>query len=69
MTLYSGHYIAGDRKVDCDICGYTYRFTSMRIGVSGKQIGLEVCPDCFDPEHPRDKPVVLRPAQPLAKVK
>jgi len=47
-------YVLGDRKVDCDICGYTYRFSQMRKGVSGKQVGLNVCPDCFDEEHPRD---------------
>lgn len=51
---YSKQYIPGDRLVDCEICGFTYRFSEMRRGVSGKQKGLVTCPLCFDPPHPRD---------------
>lgn len=51
---YNKGYIAGDRKVTCDICGWTYRFSQMRKGVMGKQKGYNVCPICFDDIHPRE---------------
>ena len=47
-------YIPGERKVDCDVCGFTYRFSEMRKGVSGNQKGMNVCPPCYDEKHPRD---------------
>lgn len=65
---YSKVYKKGDRLVDCDICGFTYRFSEMRLGVSGKQKGLEVCPICYDSLHPNEKPFTLRPKKPLKKV-
>lgn len=64
----SKHYIKGDRLVDCDICGFTFRFSQMRIGVSGKQKGLVIGPDCFDPIHPNEIPFTLRQKKPLKKV-
>jgi len=51
---YQEAYIPGDRKVDCDICGFTWRASQMRRGVSGAQKGLLVCPPDFDEEHPLD---------------
>ena len=48
----SGGWIAGDRKYLCDICGFEYRFSQMRKGISGNQKGFDVCPDCFDERHP-----------------
>jgi hypothetical protein len=62
-------YIPGERKVTCDICGFEYRFSEMRRGVSGKQKGLIVGPACFDPVHPRDIPIKLRPKRPLPQVR
>lgn len=66
---YSRTYIPGDRLMICDVCGFPYRFSEMRKGVSGKQKGLTVGPACFDPVHPHDRKVKLRPAQPLPKVR
>lgn len=51
-------YVLGNRWVVCDDCGFGYRFSQMRKGVSGLQKGLNICPDCFDPEHERDTYVV-----------
>jgi hypothetical protein len=62
-------YQPGNRLVDCDECGFTYRFREMRRGVMGHQAGLKICPECYDPIHPREKTPVLRPAQPLQEVK
>ncbi len=49
---YAEGYIPGDRKYDCDVCGFTWRFSQMRKGVAGSQKGLDVCPDCFDEKRP-----------------
>lgn len=51
---YSNQYTPGERLVDCDICGFTYRFSEIRKGVSGNQKGLNIGPDCWDAQHPRD---------------
>lgn len=45
-------YISGDRLVDCQICGFTWRRSNMRIGVSITQKGFIVCPDDYDEVHP-----------------
>ena len=45
-------YIPGDRWVRCDECGFGYRYSQIRKGVSLRQKGYHVCPDCFDPRHP-----------------
>lgn len=50
-------YVPGDRLVDCDVCGFTYRVSQVRRGVAGKQKGLVVCTPCFDPVHPLEAPV------------
>lgn len=50
-------YVPGDRLVDCDVCGFTYRVSQVRRGVTGNQKGLIICQPCFDPEHPNDAPV------------
>lgn len=56
------YYIAGERKFVCDNCGYrSYRLSEMQTGVSGSQIGFNICPVCFDPAHIGDEKVVLRP--------
>jgi len=62
---YTEAYIPGDRKVDCDICGFTWRASQMRRGVSGNQKGLIVCPRDFDELHPlENKPTIRREAPP-----
>jgi hypothetical protein len=66
---YSKTYIPGDRLVECDICGFTYRFSQMRRGVSEEQKGYIVGPKCFDPVHPNETPVKIRPPRPLPEVK
>ncbi len=53
MPQYST-YIPGDRLVDCDVCGFTYRVSEVRRGVMGKQKGLVICAPCFDPIHERE---------------
>lgn len=45
-------YIPGDRLVDCDVCGFTYRVSQVQRGVAGKQKGLVVCSPCLDGVHP-----------------
>jgi len=54
MPYVQYKYIPGDRKVECEVCGFVYRFSEMRRGISDRQKGLEVCPDCFDLPHPLD---------------
>jgi len=65
---YSNHYIPGNRIVDCDSCGFTYRFLQMRRGVSKGQKGLVICPVCYSPIHPDEIPFTLNPKKPLKKV-
>lgn len=62
------HYIKGDRIINCDGCGFTYRFSQMRKGVSGTQKGFIFCPECYDPLHPSEIPFTLQPKKPLKKV-
>lgn len=70
MVSISRTYIPGERLVECQVCGFDYRFSEVTRGVSGKQKGLIVCKDpCFDPVHPRDVKRVLRPKRPLPQVK
>ena len=45
-------YIPGDRWVRCDECGFGYRYSQIKEGVSLRQKGLGICPDCFDYRHP-----------------
>ena len=45
-------YIPGDRWVRCDECGFGYRLSQIQKGVSLRQKGHHVCPDCFDYRHP-----------------
>jgi hypothetical protein len=52
--MYSSGYIPGDRKAECDICGFTYRRSQLRKGISGNQKGLNVCPEDFDSIHPNE---------------
>lgn len=66
---YSNLYIPGDRLITCDVCGFDYRFSDMRKGISFEQKGLIVCPTDFDPVHPREKKVRLRAKRPLPKVR
>lgn len=67
---YSEVYIPGDRLVECEICGFEWRFSQMRKGVSGKQIGFIVGPNCFDPIHPNENFILTPKAEGiLEKVK
>lgn len=65
---YSFRYIPGNRLVKCDVCGFDYRFSDMRRGVSGSQKGFIVCPPDFDPIHPRDISLNLRKKRPMREV-
>lgn len=66
---YSRKYIPGDRLVDCDVCGFTYRRSQMRRGVTGKQKGLIVCPDDFDSIHPNEGSVPNKVEGKLVEIK
>ncbi len=66
---FSPTYIPGDRLVKCDICGYTYRYSQMRKGISEGQKGFNVCPKDFDPKHQRETTPKLRPTEKLPEVK
>lgn len=61
-------YVPGDRLVDCDVCGFTYRVSEVRRGVTGKQKGLVICTPCFDPVHPRETRVPYRPEGKLREI-
>ena len=63
MVTYSKTYQAGNRLVECDICGFGYRFGQMR-----KQNGLIVCPEDYDEPNPRDNKVELRKKSKLPEV-
>jgi len=54
MARMTNRYIPGDRWVECDVCGFAYRFSEMRKGVAGKQKGLSVCPTDYDTVHPNE---------------
>lgn len=58
---YSNKYLPGNQLVTCDICGFDYRFSSIKKGIMGTQIGLNICPKDFDEIHPREKVRSLRP--------
>ena len=57
---YTRTFIPGDRLVECDGCGFGYRRSQMRKGVSGTQKRLNMCPKCWDPPHPNDERVPHR---------
>ena len=69
MSYNTGKYIPGNRKYNCDICGFTYRFKELRKGVAEGQKGYAVCPTCFDPVHPREKTPKIRKKTKLPEVK
>lgn len=52
MQRMDRRYIPGDRWVRCCECGFGYRYSQVRKGVSLRQKGHYVCPECFDTRHP-----------------
>ncbi len=68
MPYDTGIYKPNDRKYNCDICGYTWRFSDIKRGVADGQRGYGVCPDCFDPVHPRERNPILRPKTKLEQI-
>ena len=54
MREPTNKFESGGYLIDCDVCGFTHRNYDMVKGVSGKQIGLLICPMCFDELHSRD---------------
>jgi hypothetical protein len=62
-------YIPGDRLVDCERCGFTYRFSQMRRETERTSRGLIVCPDCYDGPHPLEARVPNRPEGKLQRVR
>lgn len=62
-------YIPGNRWIDCDVCGQTWRFADMRRpGPREAHAGLIVCPDDDSGLHPRDIRVEHRPEGRLRRV-
>ena len=60
---YTRKFIPGDRLVDCDVCGQTWRRSQMRKGVTKglrRQKNLSVCPDDYDPVHPNDERIPFK---------
>ena len=66
---YSREYIPGDRLVDCDRCGLTYRFSQMRRETERTSRGLIVCPDCYDGPHPLEEKVIIKPEGKLQRIR
>lgn len=60
--------IPGDRRVDCERCGFTYRFSQMRRETERTSRGLVVCPTCFDGPHPLEERPRNRPEGRLPRV-
>ena len=52
---YTPGYIEGNRLVECEVCGFVYRFKQMRRGISENQKGVIVCPEDFDNPTPIKK--------------
>ena len=52
MQRMNQKVILGDRWVRCDECGFGYRYSQIKAGVSLSQRGYHVCPTCFDDRHP-----------------
>ena len=48
MRSRAPDYIPGDRLVECEVCGFVYRFSTMRRGISDGQRGIVVCQEDFD---------------------
>lgn len=61
--------IPGDRLVDCERCGFTYRFSQMRRETERTSRGLVVCPTCFDGPHPLENRVRNRPEGVVPRIK
>ena len=58
---YSNKYKKGGILSTCDVCGFDYRLSDLKKGVSSAQTGLMVCEVDFDDKHLRDTPPKLRP--------
>lgn len=57
-------YAAGKRaKAQCPICGLVVPYTTMTLDWRG----VRVCPDCLDPKHPQETPVVASDAVALRR--
>lgn len=44
-----GKFIAGDHKVICDTCGFTYMRSECKMTWDNRLS----CPECFDPKNPQ----------------
>jgi hypothetical protein len=43
----------------CDLCGTQWKLVQLKYGVvAGKTTRQRFCPDCWDPDNPRDRPSV-----------
>ena len=41
----------------CDQCGLQYKLNKLKYGaVAGRTVRSRLCPDCWDPDDPKDKP-------------
>ena len=62
-------YIPGDRLVDCERCGFTFRFSQMSRETERTSRGLVVCPRCVDGPHPLEERVRNRPEGKVPRVR
>lgn len=57
-------YASGKRaKAQCPICGLTCAYAEMTLDWRG----VRVCPDCLDPKHPQETPVITADAVALRR--
>jgi hypothetical protein len=47
---YKSHYTSGDWKADCDVCGKTFKASSLR----KRWDGLMVCSKDYESRHPQE---------------
>jgi len=50
-------YVPNTYKRECDECGFDY----LRSEMIKDHLGKIVCPQCYDPKHPRENPRVRIP--------
>lgn len=53
MRKYRVKYDHGDWKAICDVCGWLYKASELKLGI-GRQRGLRVCLKDWDEYHPQD---------------
>lgn len=58
----------GDAVWNCDLCGMAFFHSQMAKGITARQKGFTVCPECFDPIHPEEVKYTIRKEKPMPPV-